>query len=73
MQDNGGLQIIGVRKWTFEDAGNGYYRIKNMNSGLYLEIENQSKEMEQKLYNVNIVIEHRNYGSLLKLVMVTIL
>lgn len=32
------------QKWTFEDAGNGYYRIKNMNSGLYLEIENQSKE-----------------------------
>ena len=48
MQDNGGLQIIGVRKWTFEDAGNGYYRIKNMNSGLYLEIENQSKEKWSK-------------------------
>lgn len=30
------------QKWTFEDAGNGYYRIKNQNSGLYLDIQNQS-------------------------------
>ena len=29
-------------KWNFEDAGNGSYRIKNMNSGLYLDIESES-------------------------------
>ena len=28
----------------FETAGNGYYRIKNKNSNLYLDIENQSTE-----------------------------
>ncbi|XCP83477.1 RICIN domain-containing protein [Roseburia hominis] len=30
------------QKWTFEDEGDGYYRIKNQNSGLYLDIQNQS-------------------------------
>lgn len=30
------------QRWSFEDAGDGYYRIKNMNSGLYLDIENHS-------------------------------
>lgn len=30
------------QRWSFEGAGNGYYRIKNMNSGLYLDIENHS-------------------------------
>lgn len=30
------------QKWSFEEAGNGYYRIKNMNSGLYLDMENHS-------------------------------
>lgn len=32
------------QKWSFEKAGNGYYRIKNANSSLYLDIENQSVE-----------------------------
>ena len=41
MRDAGqwGVTNNWCQKWTFEDAGNGYYRIKNMNSGLYLEIE----------------------------------
>lgn len=28
------------QKWSFENVGDGYYRIKNMNSGLYLSIPN---------------------------------
>lgn len=30
------------QKWTFEAAGNGYFRIKNRNSDLYLDVQNQS-------------------------------
>lgn len=30
------------QKWTFENAPDGYYRIKNMNSNLYLDIQNHS-------------------------------
>lgn len=32
------------QRWSFEDAGNGYYRIINMNSGLCLDIENHSTQ-----------------------------